>query len=541
MDANTILDAYNAQIPERTKWTGRWDDCARYCLPDVGPASYAGEKKQTGEKKFRPLNPAGIKACFDCASGIFSNCVSPGQEWFTIRLRKSGNGAMGKSALQDFSAKLSRETLEAIQNSNFPQVLQEMLLTYSCLGTGVVYSEMTASGPLTFRQFPINGNIMPCENERGMVDTLYREFEYTARQAVRAFGYALVGEKVQKAFSDASKAAETFKYLHAVFPRPEGERDPQKINKKNKRFASVYVDIDRKTIVLEEGYDSFPFAVPRFSKFGNEVFGRSPAMMALPALRTLNRATRAFVRNAEFAADPCTFCDTAYEEKLVIEPGAINPYSSTSGDGKPFLYSGSGNIGVTNDFCEKYERIVDSFFFADLFRMLENQKNMTAEEVRARIDEKIQSISPVISRLQSELFTPLLSRVAMLILERNGISDFTDYEIVYTSRLDSKLRQVQNANILTFNRQAAEVATTFAQLPILADYVKPEVLLSTLARNNNIEPDSLRTEQETADLQEARAKQQSEAAIFDKIKPIDAQAAAAPGSIQDAMQQQASV
>jgi hypothetical protein len=46
----------------------------------------------------------------------------------------------------------------------------------------------------------------------------------------------------------------------------------------------------------EGGYRSFPISASRYEQAPGEVYGRSPAMMVLPALKTLNAEKRMFLK-----------------------------------------------------------------------------------------------------------------------------------------------------------------------------------------------------------------------------------------------------
>jgi len=54
------------------------------------------------------------------------------------------------------------------------------------------------------------------------------------------------------------------------------------------KFASTYICIEGKNVMQEGGYRTFPISAGRYEQAPGEVYGRSPAMMVLPALKTLN-------------------------------------------------------------------------------------------------------------------------------------------------------------------------------------------------------------------------------------------------------------
>ena len=60
------------------------------------------------------------------------------------------------------------------------------------------------------------------ENHQGVVDTVFRKFQLTARQAVQRFGADTLPDKI---VTDAEERPDTqHEFLHAVFPNPERVR-----------------------------------------------------------------------------------------------------------------------------------------------------------------------------------------------------------------------------------------------------------------------------------------------------------------------------
>ena len=142
---------------------------------------------------------------------------------------------------------------------------------------------------------------------------------------------------------------------------------------KYKEFASVYVDIANEKIVEDGGTDTFPYCVPRFYNTG-EVYGRSPAMSAIPALRTLNMATFQYVENMRASGKPVAFVPVSIADDVDLEPGAVNPYDSS--DGQVILWSKAGDISGTLNFIERIKTDIGEIFYNDVFQYLEDRKNM---------------------------------------------------------------------------------------------------------------------------------------------------------------------
>src|SRR5690606_28869915 len=130
-------------------------------------------------------------------------------------------------------------------------------------------------GPM-FSARPL-GEIHIAENAEGRVDTVFRKFALSARQAQQAWGEA-AGPGVAAAIA-AGKPERRFAFLHAVRPAGEGDAGARA---RGFRFASTYLGLEERRIVAAGGYHEMPYMVPRWSKDAGEIYGRSPGWNALP-------------------------------------------------------------------------------------------------------------------------------------------------------------------------------------------------------------------------------------------------------------------
>jgi len=169
--------------------------------------------------------------------------------------------------------------------SNFASQNQKNYKSLGAYGTGCMFVDELSTEPgLRYRAVHLS-EVYFAENHQGVVDKAYRIFNLTARQAVQRWG-----EKVSNKVKSAMRAdkEQEFEFLHAVFPRENVDRD--RVDFQGMEWASVYLEFGTKTELEEGGFNVFPYAVSRYEQGLNEVYGRSPAMDSLPAIKTLNEA-----------------------------------------------------------------------------------------------------------------------------------------------------------------------------------------------------------------------------------------------------------
>lgn len=539
MNVKDILARLNSLKSEYLAWTGIWEDCARYCLPNAVPI---GGIKTRGTRKKMPIDTTGVDCAEKLSSWLYSSTVYQGEKWFDLRARGVDFVTKQPDALLNRFLEDARDSvLETINASNFIQVYQQFLRSYAIFGTGIFYSEFDSDGNLFCRNFNVFDKIYIAENNLGEIDTVFREFEYTARQAVQEFGYANVSNDIRKAFDKEDTKDTRFPFLHAVYPRSDKFRDKRKTDKLNKAFADIYIEVKGERVVREGGHDFFPYCVPRFFNTG-ETYGRSAAMSALPSLRAINIATYAYLEGVEFACRPMVFAESDTLDAIDIKPGAKNPL-----DGKESplqLWSPHGDVKSALDFAQMQREQVNKLFYVDVFQYLEDRKNMTATEAQLRYDEMIQGFAPVLANLQSEFFRRFIERIALELCrigliqvpqayrkhpKRNALPGF---EVIYTTRLDTKIKGVITGNMRNFIMLVGEFAIGLGQAPAAAAYIDADKFIKTIAQNCDCSNYLLEDKQIQANL-EAQKKQAQEAAMVNKIKPIDVQNTPVEGSAMD--------
>lgn len=533
--AEKLIKRAEALRTEHSRWQAVWRAVAKYVFPNAHPVGSISNINR-GNPKYQPLNTIGIDCATLLSAFIYSNTVFSGEQWFDLIKEVSKGEDQPSRDETELLQRLALKTMETIINSNFDHTYRQFIAGYVSFGTAPFHWEFDDGNKLITRQWLITNNIFVSENSVGLIDTVFREFEYTARQAVQAFGYENLSEKIRKAFDDESEQEKRFKFLHCTYPR--NKRDKQKTTPQNKAFAEIYIDVENKQIVLEGGRDDFPYCVPRFYNY-NETYGRCPAINAIPALKAVSIADWAFLKTVEFQAKPMVFAPPSTYDKINIESDTVNAWNSADGDVK--IWSPTGNPNVILEFVELKKEEIRKMFYVDRIQYLDDKK-MTATEAQLRYDEMIQSFSPVLVALQNEFFTPFIEGVANEIIRR-GLIDIPesllnkgslDFKVEYRSRLNTKLKGAFNANLITFTRLMAEYGQLRSASPLGAVYLNDDSIIKTMATNCNVLETALNDDKTIEQIKEAQVEQaqQQQMAEMVKIKPVDTQATPAPNSMQ---------
>src|SRR5690606_8258094 len=120
------------------------------------------------------------------------------------------------------------------------------------------------------------------EDDAGAIDTVYRRCRWTARQAAMRFGEDKLSKTIRDALKQEREQDKRFDFWHIVEPRKE--RDARR---RELPILSLYIEAESKHEIEEGGFHELPYVVPRWETAADEVYGRSPGMLALPDARTL--------------------------------------------------------------------------------------------------------------------------------------------------------------------------------------------------------------------------------------------------------------
>ena len=501
-----------------------WDSCLHMYMPEMQGITY--DNNHEGEK-IQPVDFTGMYCAERLASGLFSNTVSMGDEFFGFRLNDPEFEE--DTEIIDYFTEAAKSTLKYMQSSNFSLESYEMMVYYCSLMTGVLYSEFDSDlDSMVYENIPVS-SCRISSDQYGKIRTVFREFEMTAEACYLKWGDKCPKKIKDKANNEAMRY-EQCKFFHAVFNNPDYKQDS--LSSEHKKFASYYVYVEDKEIIDASGYDTFPYAVPRFYVRAGNDYGRGVAFAALPALRELNALRQDMLDAIELGVQPPLLIPSTMEmDDIDIAPASIIPYDSMNG--QPVFWPTQINLRDAKDHKMEIQDEIKDLFFVNLFMMLDQQKNMTATEVMERVAEKVQAITPVITRLYNEFFSDVIERTFLLLVENGKIPDFPeqikgkDFSISYTTKLDNKLKALDTNQFMNAIRTAAEFKQMFVSDPELKYVFNERKIIRRILQNSNVEPDLLLDEDEGEAMreadQQAMAAAQLQQTMLDKVNlaPID--------------------
>lgn len=527
--AEGLLRRWGHMMAVRSPWQTLWQQLAEYVMPrKFGgmPSTAPGTAREA-----RLFDTTTIHANTVLANGQLT--WAHGDNWFSFsppaRLKRS-------EAAKQWFAECTEIIRDILANSsNFYTQVHEFYLDRSCFGTAALYVEPGKKYALNFRTFPL-GSFCIDEDDEGVVDTVFRELELTARQAEQRFGRDNLPNKILECLTspDAAKQDTKFKFVHCIYPRQSEEINPD-IGPMGMPIASVYVECSEKSIVFESGYMETPVFVSRYLEWNNGlggIYGWCPAWAALPEAKQLNLLQMWMDALAEKAAFPPILKPASMEGEIDLSAGAINEFDDSLGGNaampKEFGTAGEYKLGL--DRIRERQGAVRRHFHVDLFQMFsrDDGKNITATFVNAKMREQVAQISPSFTRLKMELHGPLLQRVFSLCLELGYLPEppkeiieqvsetlgaVASPAIQYQSRFDIELRSMNGGAMETALMQLQGLATFD---PSVVDNIKLDEPARDVFTQNGLPADYLRpvTERDAIRQQRMQVQQQAQQAAL---------------------------
>lgn len=395
--------------------------------------------------------------------------------------------------------------------ANFASQNQQNYLSLGAYGSGCVFIDKlhAREGGIRYRNIHL-GEVYFQENHQGIVDSCYRYFAVSARNAKQKPEWA---KELPARIKDCTNPDQEFMFIHCVMPRTD--KDPKRVDFKGMDFASYYVNVEEKKIVEERGHNVFPYGISRYQQAPNETYGRSPAMSVLPAIKTLNEEKKTLLKQGHRALDPILLIhDDGIADGFSMRPGALNPGAITA-DGRPLVQAlQTGNIAVGKDLMDDERIIINDAFLVRIFQILTETPAMTATEVMERTKEKGILLAPTIGRQQSEYLGPTIERELDVLAEQRMLPPMPralieakgEFRIEYDSPLSRAQRAEEASGLMRTIEVALNVVNVTQNMEPL-DHFNWDVIMPAVGEIQGVPYQWMKSMEQVAMIRAQRAEQ----------------------------------
>lgn len=396
---------------KRQNWDNLWQDLSDYFCP--GRITAIRREEEGARKTKKIYDNTGADAAQKLAAGLYSRTVNPASKWFYITLETADEDLENNTEINKWFD-IARDRTQSVINKRGTGALYQTYCDLTSLCNAVLFIQEDPISGISFRTYPID-RIDIAEDYRGVVDTVYRRFEMTLRQINQEFPGKLPHDKMQQMENEPDAKAWV---LHVVAPRTD--RDPDKIDNFNMPFESLYILCEGPVLLEESGYPEMPYAVARLEVLAGELYGRGPATIALPEVKSLNEMAKLQLDGSNMRLRPPLDVPlNAYVNPIQLIPGYKN-LNQDEGGRRITALNVAGDLQYTAKDIELQQNKVKEIFYNDQLYLRTNAE-MTATEVQKRSEIQMQLMGPWQGRLELELFEPMINRILGILIRQGEV------------------------------------------------------------------------------------------------------------------------
>jgi hypothetical protein len=496
---------------ERQSWFDHWRDLSKYYLPRSG--RFLLDEKSRGQKKHNNIvDSTGTRALRVLGAGLMSGMTSPARPWF--RLDASQPELNDNEQVREWLNTVSDRMRRVFNLSNFYRTLHG------------AYEELALYGTASFVMVPDFEDVIRCYpmtageyalgvNDRGAVDSVYREFSMTVAQAVRQFGLDKCTQTTQRLYKNGNYDT-SVNVLHIVEPRHGSGNTPLS---RDMPFASIYLETSAAPgeYLEESGHRRFPALCPRWQVTPGDVYGNSPGMEALGDVKQLQHQQMRKGTAIDYMVNPPLQAPAGMKvHDMDVLPGGVS-FVPVTGQGQGMRSTFDVGLDLNHllaDIQDVRGR-VNATFYADLFLLMaqDQRSGVTAREVIERHEEKLLMLGPVLERLHDELLRPAID-ITFDAMLRGGVLPPPPEAIQGTElsvEFVSVLAQAQRAvGVQSIDRLVSTVAQISAakQDPAIWDTIDTDKVVSQYGDMLGVDPHLTRAGDELQAMRAERQQQQ---------------------------------
>ena len=441
-----MLKRRDAKVEQRQEWEPFYSSIARYIRPRKKSIDSFSSPGQLSNDHYDSTAPAASNTL----ALIMADTLTPKAiEWFGFSIPESSPfSVLNKNVnVKNWLRELNVAVFAGLAQSNFYSVINEIYADFNSFATVCLYLEESrlkkpGFNGFNFRALPISSYVF-AEDDHGLVDTVFRDYDFTVRQLFQRFDKAKIPGKYAKKLEKSPD--DPVKMVSCVCP----SRDIPKSLQSKMPFTSLDMLEEDKVVLETMAYNEFPYMVGRWDKASGEDRGRGPAAVAMADILSLNELRRQELIGLQKAVNPPILSgEEGFVGTVQMIPNAI-VYSRNPREVRTM--PSELRLNLSSLVADNLMRGIKDMYLVDQLN-LPRGKAMTAEEVITVRGEVERLLGPTVSRFESEVLGPMLERCAAIMVRTKAISEppseldgLDTLDIVYTGQLAraQKLAQVQ--------------------------------------------------------------------------------------------------
>ena len=407
---------------ERMSFIPHYEALSQFISPRRG-RYFITDRNRGGDRYTAIINSKATTALRIARSGLQAGCMSPVQRWF--RWETDDPDLSDYGPVKNYLFQVERIIYSIMSESNLYDMSAAMFGELLQFATGAMLHVDDFEDVARFYTLTA-GSYMIGQDDRQVVNTLIREWEWSTLQIMQKFGPkskswargGRVSQSVQTAY-DVGNYDAWFPLTHII--EPNEAFNPGKKLSKFKKFSSCYYEPgnnDKDAVLSEAGFDSFPAYCPRWDVTGEDVYGTDcSAMVALGDIKGLQIQERRKAQAIDKMVQP-PMKGPAYMRNVPVDslPGGMTIYDGDASgkDGLSPLYTVDPKLQEMRMDMTAVESRIDDAFFVKLFRAISDMPGIQPRnqlELNQRDKERMLELGPVLGRVHGEFLKRLCDEI----------------------------------------------------------------------------------------------------------------------------------
>ena len=465
---NNYLLTFKGMDTEYSYVQAHYKELAQYFLPRRYRALDRGKQTDYSKSKNKYLlTSKSTRVARTLAAGMLAGATSPAKQWVQFVVDTPDHEAAV------WADAVGEELNKIISETNAHNSLATTYLDLGVFGTSLMLIYEDAENLFRCYTSPA-GEYMLMRDARGQISGFSRQLTMTASQIMEQFGEENISDTVKnQAVNQGGSFNSTngnklneYDICHLVEPNvPPTLPD-------HFAYREIYWEKGQQSklvsggqqVLSYAGYYEKPFIAPRWEVVGNDLYGQSPGMEALPDVITLQH----LIKNRGEAIDrmnrPALQVSTSLRNQpMSLMPGSITPVPDASSVGARPIYTVVPPIAEMISLANEIKEDIEETFYVDLWKAILNLRTVrSATEVIERSEEKLVLLGPVINRLEDEALTGFVLRVLGIALRNNRIppapASVNNLSLKYESILREAQKSIGIQSIERFMQNTGAVA-----------------------------------------------------------------------------------
>ncbi|MEW8042038.1 MAG: portal protein [Candidatus Thiodiazotropha endolucinida] len=397
-------------------WIPHWRSIQEFISPRRGAFLLKNPKKAPRFSSI--IDNTASMASRNLAAGMQAGVTSPARKWFALGLEDKDMAEFGEN--KRWLQTVSRLMYRIFRKSNFYEATQMAYGNLGNFGNAGMLVMPDFNNVIHCHQLPV-GSYALDHNDKGEIDTVYRNIEMTVRNIVLKFGENNLPNQI-KDDHRRGDYLNTYIVRHAIEPNGQNFDDYRAI--KRFPFVSIYwIDgtfRDGFRPLHVSGFHEFPGMFPRWDLESGDTYGTGPGSVVLGDVKQLQTEQREKGKAiAKMVNPPLQAPATMKHSTISTLPGGLNFHQSqmNGNDGVRPVYQVDPKLGEMREDIFEVQQRIKRGFYEDLFLMLANDRRaqpVTATEIQERHEEKLLMLGPVLERQDSELLDAIIDRTFAL-------------------------------------------------------------------------------------------------------------------------------